>query len=144
MRVCSFFGASSWSYTEYKERLKAIIVELIEKYEVVQFYSGGRGNFDRFAAFTVWEVKKEYPFIKNTLVLSYMPSKDFTLPDIYTDSVYLLERFVPPRYAILETNKAMIDRSDFVVAAARFSFGGAQRAREYALKKGKNVIDLQE
>lgn len=144
MKVCSFFGASSWSYTEYEERLKAIIVELIEKYEVEQFYSGGRGNFDKLAASTVGALRGEYPFIKNTLVLSYMPPKDFILPTIYTDTVYLLERRVPPRYAILETNKAMIDRSDFVVTAARFSFRGAQKAREYALKKKKRVIDLQE
>lgn len=144
MKVCSFFGASSWSYTGYEERLKAIIVELIEKYEVVQFYSGGRGNFDRLAASTVGELRGKYSFIKNTLVLSYISKKDFVLSDIYTDSVYLLERSVPPRYAILETNKAMIDRSDFVVTAARFSFCGAQKAKEYALKKKKRIIDLQE
>lgn len=96
MKVCSFFGASSWSYTEYEERLKAIIVELIEKYEVVQFYSGGRGDFDRLAASTVGELRGKYPFIKNTLVLSYIPKKDFVLSNIYNDSVYLLERSVPP------------------------------------------------
>jgi hypothetical protein len=51
---------------------------------------------------------------------------------------------VPPRYAIIETNKAIIDRSDFVVFAAKYSVGGARTAREYALKMKKQIIDIEE
>lgn len=144
MKSCSFFGSSSWSYMQYEMRLRSIITELIENYNVMQFYSGGRGDFDDFSSSIVGELRTQYPFIKNTLVLSYIPKEDFILHNKYTDSVYLLERRVPPRYAILETNKAIIDRSDFVVTAARFSFRGAQKAKEYAERKGKKVIELQE
>ena len=74
-------------------------------------------------------------------MLSYLPDKNFVLKDKYTDSVYLLERYVPPRYAILETNKLIVNKSDFIIVSTKNSFGGARTAREYAEKKGKIIIN---
>jgi hypothetical protein len=64
-----------------------------------------------------------------TLVLSYIPKEkeEYTSP-YYDDSVYLLERRVPPPYAIIETNKAAVDKADFVVSGVKYSFGGAAQA----------------
>lgn len=62
---------------QYEMRLRSIITELIENYNVMQFYSGGRGDFDDFSSSIVGELRTQYPFIKNTLVLSYIPKEDF-------------------------------------------------------------------
>ena len=145
MKACAFFGCSKGNYQEFTETLREILVELIENEGVAQFYSGGRGAFDEFASRLVGEMKKEYPQIKNTLVISYMPllEEKFSLPTHYTDSVYFLERQVPPRYAIVETNKKIVEKSEYVIVATKYSFGGAKKAREYAEKLKKNVIDLE-
>lgn len=144
MNACAFFGSRSWNVAEEKEALKESILLLIEKYAVTQFYSGGRGIFDETASMLVGELREKYPHIKNTLVLSYLPTKSGKnkLPKAYTDSVYLLQRRVPFRYAVIETNKAMVDKVEFIVTSTKGSFGGARKACDYAEKKGKKIFDL--
>ena len=117
---------------------------MIENEGITQFYSGGRGAFDRLCAEVVGELIKSYPNIKNTLVFSYLPlsNADFTLPTAYTDSVYLLEHNVPLRYAILETNKRMVDIADCVIVGIYSEWGGAWKAYEYARKQKKRIINL--
>ena len=137
MKSCAFFGHGDYDYREYEENIKDSIVDLIENYNVAQFYTGGRGAFDNLCARIVAQLKSVYPHIKNTLVLSYMPKKDWKLPAVYDDSVYLLEERVPPKYAIVKTNQALVDKADFVVTAVRYSWGGARIAHDYAQNKKK-------
>ncbi|MBQ3019252.1 MAG: hypothetical protein IJD77_01520 [Clostridia bacterium] len=72
-----------------------------------------------------------------------MPQKkeEYDLP-YFDDSVYVLEKKVLPRFAIIETNKALIDKVDFVVSGVYHSFGGALQAVEYAKRKGKSIVDI--
>ena len=144
MKNCCFLGSSKDDFVNRKECIKQIIESLIVEKGVTQFYCGNRGAFDLVCSSIVGELRKKYPHIKNTHVLSYRPKEEYKMPERYTDSVYLLEKYVPPRYAILETNKIMVDRSDFVVVSTRLSFGGAKTAREYAQKKGKTILDVDE
>ena len=117
---------------------------MIENYGVVQFYSGGRGNFDNLCAQLVYELKKKYPHIKNTLFLSYIPQKkeENGLLERYDDTVYLLEKRTPPRYAIVKTNEAAVKLADLIVSGVRYARGGAYQACEYAQKMGKTIIQL--
>ena len=144
MKACAFFGHRDWGIEEGKEEIRNSIVHLIENYEVAQFYSGGRGNFDNLCSQIVYELKKEYPYIKNTLVLSYIPKKkhEYGLPERYDDSVYLLEERVPPRFAIVKTNEKIIDKVDYVIVGVQKSWGGAYRAREYAKKRKKTILQI--
>ena len=146
MKSCAFFGHGKFDYREYKEEIEKSIIHLIENYSVTQFYAGGRGTFDGICSEIVAELKLSYPHIKNTLVLSYMPKEDFFLHPKYDDSVYLLEKQVPPKYAVVHTNKALIDKVDFVIVGVRYSWGGARIAYEYAEKRGKifkNIFDVE-
>jgi hypothetical protein len=143
VKACAFFGSSKGNYNDLKERMRAEICRLIEREGVSQFYSGGRGNFDLLCATIVGELKERFPQIKNTLVFSYLPQETYELPAIYTDTVYLLERKVPPRYAILETNKKIVEKSDIIFTATRQSYGGARKAREYAEEKRKRIIEAE-
>ena len=82
------------------------------------------------------------------MVLSYMPeaSSDpdysFKLPKYFDDSVYLMERQVPPRLAIIETNKRLIDMVNYIVAGVILHGGGAYTAIEYAFKRKKPIISV--
>ena len=132
---------------QYREKLLHIIIDLIENKDVIQFYSGFRGDFDLYCSSLIYELKDRYPHIKNTMVLSYIPGSmnendGITLPKYFDDSVYLLERSVPKRLAIIETNKCLVDAVDFIVAGVITQCGGAYMACEYAYKRKKPIINV--
>lgn len=133
---------------QYREKLIHIFIDLIKNQGVTQFYSGFRGDFDHYCSYLIHELKDSYPQIKNTMVFSYIPEAPdepeykFELPKCFDDSVYLLERYVPKRLAIIETNKRLVDMVDFVVAGVMTHYGGAYMACEYAHKRKKPIISL--
>lgn len=75
-----------------------------------------------------------------------MPTeKDYNAKNTDTENIqtlYLLEEYVPPRYAITRTNQCMVDLSDFVLTGVNGLSGGANTALEYAERKHKNIIYL--
>lgn len=144
MKSCAFFGHRNMYAERYRKRLLQILTDLIENRGVTQFYSGFRGCFDVYCSRLVFELKKAYPQIKNTMVLSYIPEakENFCLPSCFDDSVYLLERYVPKRFAIVETNKRLVDTVDYVVAGVVRHCGGAYKACEYAYKQKKSIVSV--
>ncbi len=133
---------------QYREKLLGIIIDLIENKGITQFYSGFRGDFDVYCSNLVHRLKARYPQIKNTMVLSYIPAlpdesgNAVMLPKCFDDSVYLLERRVPMRFAITETNKRLVDEVDYIVAGVLLHSGGAYSACEYAYKRKKPIISI--
>ena len=141
MLSATFFGHRDFDYSPYRDRVRAIITELIETHGVGEFLNGFRGNFDRVCAEEVFLLKTRYPATKNILVLSYHDRKS-GLPPNFDESVYLLEKRVPPQYAISHTNQAMITKADFVVSGVRYSYGGAYEACKFAEQKKKIILDI--
>lgn len=141
MKSCAFFGHRDYAYDAAREKIQNLIVGLIEA-GVTEFYSGDRGKFDAVCREIVCSLKQKYPQITLTLVLSYHPQEGFVTPPAFDGSVYLLERNVPRRYAIAETNKRLADRVDCVLSGVVYGFGGAYQAVEYAKKRHKNVVPL--
>ncbi len=127
IKSCAFFGHRDKDYREQVSFWRAVIQTLAERYGVTQFYAGGRGKFDAMCAKIVQDCKTVYPHIKITQVLSYIPKEkeEDTLKSNYDDSIYLLERNVPKRYAILETNKTLVNRVDYVCSGVEYGWGGA-------------------
>lgn len=146
MGACAFFGHRFGEYEKYRGYIKNLITNLIEQEGITQFYTGGRGMFDCFCGDIVAELRMRYPYIKNTLVRSYMPrgEGDRMVSSRYDDSVYLLEERVLPKFAIVKTNEALVKKVDIVVAAVCLQSGGAWRATEYARRQGKKVINIYE
>ena len=142
MKSCAFFGHRDMDYEPQRERIREVLIDLIEREGVTQFYSGNRGNFDRICSELVHELKTIYPQIRNTMVLSYHPTKDFKLPVYYDDSVYLLDRSVPHAYAILVTNERLVEITDIIVSGVVYDFGGAYKTCNYARKKNKLIIEI--
>ena len=146
MKSCVFFGhRDDFSCFEYEKEMQNLLRHFIVKENVTQFYSGNRGNFDKFCARAVHGLKAEFPHITLTLVYSYIPQakeKDAP-PAVYDDSVYLLERKVPQPFAILETNKLLVDTCDYIISGVAHSWGGAAKAVAYAKRqKPQAVIDF--
>ncbi len=148
MKSCAFFGHRYLNAEQYRDKLLRIIPDLIENKGVTQFYSGFRGAFDCYCSYLVYELKATYPQIRNTMVLSYLPKVPdepddaFELPECFDDSVYLLERRVPMRLAIIETNKCLVDIADYIIVGILNHGGGAYMACEYAFKRKKPIISV--
>ena len=142
MKSCAFFGHGKYDYRPHLEQIKAYIIELIENHGTREFYNGYRGAFDNLCAEIVFELKETYPSIKNIMVLSYHPKEEFVLPKFIDESIYLLDKTVPPKFAISHTNQAIVDRADYIVSGVKYDWGGAWSACEYARRKKKIIIKL--
>ena len=142
MLSATLFGHRDFNYSPYREKIQAIITDLIENHGVGEFLSGFRGNFDSLCAEVIFGLKSRYPSIKNIMVLSYHSSQNFVLPKYFDESLYLLERRVPPQYAISYTNREMVLRADFIISGVRYSYGGAYAARKFAEQKKKIILDI--
>ena len=143
MYSCAFFGHAERDYSKEETFIRELIVYYIEEFSVTQFYTGSRGKFDHICARIVHSLKAEYPQIKLTKVFSYIPQgKEEYSSTYYDDSVYLLERRVPPKHAIIETNKALVEKVDFVISGVDHDWGGAAKAVDYAYQKEKPVFEI--
>lgn len=138
--ICTFFGHRD-APPKIKPALRQVLLDLIERQGVKQFYVGNQGNFDVMARSLLAELEQSHG-IRYEIVLAYLPSEKAPLYD--PDHTLLPEGIetVPRRFAIEYRNKWMIDHSDIVVTYVTRSFGGAAKFRDLAKKKGKTVIDL--
>lgn len=142
MLSATFFGHRDYNYSPYKDILEAIIIDLIENHDVREFYNGFRGNFDGLCAEMVFNLKARYLGLKNIMVLTYHNRQNFVLPKYFDESVYLLEKRVPPQYAISYTNQEMILRSDFIISGVVYHYGGAYTACNFAQRHKKIILDI--
>ena len=138
--ICTFFGHRD-APPKIKPALRQVLLDLIERQGVQQFYVGNHGSFDAMVHSLLAELEQSHG-IRYEIVLAYLPRENATLYD--SDHTLLPEGIetVPPRFAIEYRNKWMIDHSDLVVTYVTRSFGGAAKFRNLAKKKGKIVIDL--
>ena len=89
------------------------------------------------------EIKLENDNIDFYVVLSKMPSiKNHFVINNYETILPDGIEYIYPKFAIIYRNKWMINHSDFVVTYINRPQGGAARFYEYAIKRGKKVINL--
>lgn len=136
--VCTFFGHRD-TPKEKEQVLKKILIELIENENADTFFVGNNGNFDGMARKILLELKKIYD-INLFVVLAYFPKNEYDYQE-YTIIPEGIEN-VPPKFAINYRNKWMINKSDCVITAAKYPFGGAAKFKEYSIKHNKTVIEI--
>lgn len=143
MPACTFFGHRDCPVA-IKPRLRATVVELIERYGVDRFYVGRQGAFDAMVRSVLRELAEVYPHISYAVVLERLPDgkqkpdmRDFS-PTIFPDGL----ETVPPRFAISRRNEWMLRQSDYVVAYITHGWGGAAQYVEKAARMGKVVVNL--
>ena len=126
-------------------RLELEIDRLIQEDNVCYFYVGGYGGFDRIAAAAVKHSKQKYPDITLMLVLPYHPAeRAVPTPDGF-DGTYYPEGLenTPSRYAIVRTNKIMIDVCDWFVCYVNHGASNSRKLLEYARRReSKGLIQI--
>ena len=133
MKSCFFIGHRE-ADERLLPRLELTIERLIAEENIRYFYVGGYGGFDRIAAAAVKHAKQKYPDITLMLVLPYHPAeRPIDMPNGF-DGTYYPDGMesTPRRYAIVRTNKIMIETCDWLVCyVLHVLFVGAVINRPY-------------
>lgn len=140
MAACTFFGHRDCP-DSVKLELLSVIENLITEKNVRTFYMGNHGNFDHLVISILKELKIRYHDINYYVILAYLPGKDYDLQEyvtIYPEGIEI----VPKRFAIDFRNRWMVNRSDYVISYVNRNFGGAAKAKNYAEKKRKVIINI--
>lgn len=142
MSVVTFCGHADFYETEdVRVWLKETVEGLIRR-GADDFLLGGYGRFDACAASVVWELKKQYPAIRSTLVLPYLDRKvDATK---YDTTLYPPLEKVPRRFVISKRNEYMVNEADIVVAYVTHDWGGAATTLAYAKRRKKEIMNYGE
>lgn len=129
------------------EKIKEFLIEKIKKSSNAKFYLGGYGDFDNTVFRILQSLKADFPDIELVFISPYLDSNYSKLQianEIYDATLYPPLENVPRKFAILERNKWMVDNSDFVIAYVKYSWGGARKTLDYALRKKKPYINFVE
>ena len=141
MGTCMILGHSKHCYEREFEKVEVAFLRLIHNCGVTEFWVGMRGDFDLLCVRVLRKIKEAHPYIKLIRVLSYMPHDEEKWDKGFDGSVYLLERQVPPAYAIVETNKVAVRKVEYIFSGVVHNWGGAWTAVEYAKRQGKKIIE---
>ena len=138
---CCFFGHREVTHN-IREKLTAIIEKLITEDGVTEFYVGHQGRFDSMVYSVLKELKANYPHIRYTVVLAYIP--DEYIKEVYGEDTLFPDGLesMPKKYAISKRNVWMIHQSGFVVCYVYKITGGAAKFREKAKKRKLRIIDV--
>lgn len=127
------------------EQIKALYAKGIRNY-----YAGGAIGFDLAAAVTVLNMKRVYPDITLNLALpcpNYQSKWTRSHVELFErvraradNEVYVSESY--HRGCMQVRNKYMVDKSAVCIAYLREKTGGTYNTVTYALKKGRQVINL--
>lgn len=89
MLTSTFFGHRDEDYFPYGEKIEAIVKSLIEDCGCIQFYSGYRGEFEKFSAYIVFRLKEKYPYIQEYDDFILFSTIECSFPALFVDAVYL-------------------------------------------------------
>lgn len=165
MQTCCFFGHRKIKETsELKENLTRVIASLIEDMHVTTFLFGSKSEFDNLCHDIVTTLKEKYPQI----IRVYVRAAYADIGEPYAR--YLLEGYEETYFpekvrgagkaVYIERNRDMIDNAMFCVVFYDENYeppkrknskkdiicyqpkSGTKIAYEYAIKKGKKIINL--
>ena len=140
-KTCCFFGHREVKHN-IRDKLTVVIEKLITEENVTEFYVGNQGQFDSMVYSVLKELKANYPHIRYTVVLAYMP--DEHIKEVYGENTLFPDGMesVPKKFAISKRNDWMIQQSRFAVCYVHKITGGAAKFREKAEKKELRIIEV--
>ncbi len=137
-QIVTFVGHRDAYISKQKKReIKEHLQELI-RMGIKTFWIGANGNFDGTCATILKELKDYYEDICVCAVSPYVSEsylkelKRLVSAGYYDEIIYPPIENVPPKYAIWERNKYMIDNADFLLTFIDINIGGAYKSMEYA------------
>lgn len=135
-KVCFMFGHAITPYTAIP-LIEAAAERHYREYGVRTFLVGNRGDFDRYAATAIKNLKHRYNDISLLLLLAYHPAeRPVYLLDGFDNSYYPPLENVPRRYAIIRANRYMIKVADSIICYVNH-IGNTRSLLEYALRRQK-------
>lgn len=139
-RTATFIGHKECYRLDYLD-VKRKIAKLIDR-GFSTFLNGGMGTFDWMCGKAVFELKKDYPHIKNYLVIPYLTFN--ILNKEHFDEIIYPEGFEKYHFkaAIPARNRYMIDKSSAALCYVNHGWGGAAQTFTRAIKKGLEIINL--
>lgn len=149
---CCFTGHRDLPETEkeriYKDTLEA--VENLVRLGVKTFICGGAVGYDMLCGEIVLKLKEAGEDIKLVMAQpcggqdKYFSENDKIRYKNLTESAdevhCLAEHYF--RGCMQARNRYMVDNSEYVIAYCKKTTGGTAYTKNYAVKKGKNVIDI--
>ncbi len=142
--IITFCGHSKAFINFKKEKLINIFKKLSSN-SPLEFLLGGYGEFDKFALSCAVEYKTIYSNSKLIFVTPYINQSYGKLQNakyIYDEIIYPPLESVPKKFAIIERNKWMVEKSDFIISYISHDYGGAFNTYKHAKKLNKKIINL--
>ena len=137
MSACTFFGHRE-CYGLDRAVLQCAIEELIQR-GVDTFYVGHQGQFDGMVHSCLKALQTQYPDIRYSVVLAYLPMGNVAGEDM-SDTMYP-EIEGHPRFAIARRNKWMIAASDYCLCYINHTWGGAYKFALLAKHRGLRIVN---
>ena len=133
-KVCSFFGHRKIELSEeLKDKVKSVIENLIQNYNVLTFLFGSRSDFDYLCHQIVTELKEKYPSIKRVAytcrsescileherekwekIYSYSLKKEVRLLGVEEEFEHKT-KYTSGKASYVERNQSMINDSDYCI-----------------------------
>lgn len=146
----SFFGHRRiYNQLRLDQTLDNLILELLREHSYVEFLVGRDGDFDQLVSSAIKRCQRAFGNhnSSHTWVMPY-PTSFFRDNEeacyAYYDEIEISEASSAKHFkaAFQSRNRDMIDRSDFAVFYVETNEGGAYQTMQYAIKLGKEYINL--
>lgn len=131
------------------QKLETIVRDLLAEKEYIEFLVGRDGEFDLLAASIIKRCRRAVGEENSALIwmLPYMTAEYRDHEEDYLnyyDDVELSQNAAGahPKGAMQIRNREMVDRSDLVIFCVERDSGGAYQTMKYAVKQGKDIINL--
>lgn len=149
-KTVAFFGHRLLWGREIRERVKKEIESNLN--EDVCCLVGTHGEFDSLVLSVCREIKKDFPYLKITVVFTSLNVLQKRKGEIYSDAdmykdvdtvIYDIEEEYYKKQIEI-SNRKMVDESDLIICYIdkERRNSGAKKAVAYAIKQGKRVINL--
>ena len=163
-RPKQLFGYNHDAYMPLFSEIKNLCAELVADHNVRTFISGGAQGVDQLAFWTVHDLKKQFPDVKNIVYIPFegqdsrwladgtFGRREYSLMLTLADGVYNVSGESHPQGNVAsllhERNHAMVDNADLVFAVYPHDIdpithtGGTAECMRYAIKHGKDILQL--
>lgn len=138
-KTCFFMG-NRHTPSSIKDQLSQVVEQHITGYGVTTFTVGRYGQFDNMVKEVLREAKKRHPDIKLYLLAPYALDQPIEPPKDFDGTTFPegLEN-VPKRYAIVQANRYMVQRSDYLISYCKH-IGNTRAIVEYAQRREKKGL----
>ena len=128
-----------------ENEIEELALNLLRRYEFVEFNIGRNGDFDISAASAIKRAQNKYGTENSSfnLILPYKSKDECYFEKYYDEIHYPLDNSTHFKSSIKKRNEWMIDNSDLLICYVEENRqGGAMTALKYAAKQGVKIINL--